>query len=897
VIARERLIDALWGGSPPRAAVQSLQVYVHGLRQVLGAQRIETRGTGYRLRLGPGELDFDRFEELVARGTEALAAGRAADAAEDLRAALRLWRGSPLADLGSEIVAHTERPRLDDRRVRAVELLHDAELALGRHDELIPELERLIAEEPYRERFRAQHVLALYRSGRQKDALEAYRAARDILVAELGIDPSPDLQELERLILRHDPSLAAPAAQEPSQLRLPAPPTPLVGRQLEVAAVTGLLRRDEVRLLTLTGPGGTGKTRLALAAAEALGRELRNGATFVDLAPVRDSELLGATIAHALGIAEGGSPEEALGEHLRDKSVLLLLDNLEQLVPETELIARLLATAPRLLVLATSRTPLRLAAEQEYPVPPLELQQRVSASFEELAANEAIRLFVARARAVDPAFELTDDNVLAVGRICERLDGLPLSIELAAARSKLLSPDAISRRLDQSLELLTGGAHDLPARHQTLRSTLEWSHDLLNDEERALFARLAVFPAGWTLDAAESVCAEEGLGVLEVLSALVDENLVRRLGNTGPEPRFAMLETIREYALEQLELSGEAEVFRRRHAQYVLEFAEDEAAAIHAGDNTESSYARLELEHDNLRAALGWAAAASELELEVRLAVAARWFWVVRGYLSEGRRCFDDLVLRSVNAPTQLRALIVINAGTFPFRQGDLDVAQELWEEGLELSRALGDIDEVGRAIAELGGVAIAKGDLDRASTLYEESIPFFRNQGSKSRLSVALSNLGAIANMRDDPAAAVPYLSEAAQLSRETGDDDSLGIALHNLARSQLTLGRTSDGHEALLESMSIGRRLGYRELTAYCLGGLAQVAMLEGNPEQAARTLGASEHLFTDVGAAIDPDETETQRKVLAWAVEAIGAEAVDDLRATGASLPIDQLLESIS
>ncbi|MDX6386522.1 MAG: hypothetical protein QOD85_324 [Gaiellaceae bacterium] len=631
VVARDRLIDELWGGAPPRSAAQSLQVYVHGLRQALGADRIETHGTGYRLRVEPGELDLERFDRLVAGAAKSLSSSQPADAAEDIRTALGLWRGSPLADLGGEPVAQTEAARLEDRRLRALELLNDAELALGRHDELVSELERLIAADPFRERFRFQYVLALYRSGRQRDALEAYRAARDTFVEELGIDPGPELQELERQMLRQDASLTAPEPPEAGRVRLPVPPTPLIGRRLEAAAVSGLLRRDDVRLVTLTGPGGTGKTRLALAVAAELGPELRDGAVFVDLAPVRDPELLEPTIAHALGVPEGASPEEALTEHLAEKSMLLLLDNLEQLVPDTDVVARLLAAAPRLLVLATSRSPLRLAAEHEYPVPPLELPKQRGTTFEELATSDAIRLFVARARAVDPTFELNEENAGAVGRICERLDGLPLAIELAAARSKLLSPETMSRRLDQTLDLLTGGARDLPARQQTLRSTLEWSHELLNQAEQTLFARLAVFPGGWTLDAAEAVCADTGLDVLAVLSALVDENLVRRLDPGAPEPRFGMLETIREYAAEQLELSGEAAEFRARHAQHVLEIAEAASAAMFAGDDTESSYGRLEREHDNLRAALTWAVEADDAELELRLALAFRWFWVVRG--------------------------------------------------------------------------------------------------------------------------------------------------------------------------------------------------------------------------------------------------------------------------
>jgi predicted ATPase/DNA-binding SARP family transcriptional activator len=890
-LSRERLIDQLWGTAAPRSAIQSLQVYVHGLRQALGSERIETRGTGYRLRLAPDELDLDRFERLLATGSESLASGRPADAAEELDTALGHWRGSALSDLGGEPVA-AEAPLLEDRRLRALELLNEAQLALGRHAELLPELERLIAEEPYREPFRAQHVLALYRSGRQKEALEAYRSAREALVEELGIDPGPELQELEGRILRHDPSLAAPPPPEPPRLRLPTPPTPLVGRGLEAVAVTALLR-DEARLVTLTGAGGTGKTRLALAAAEALGRELRDGAVFVDLAAIRDPALLGPTIAQALEITEGASPEEALVEYLRDRRMLLLFDNFEQLIPHTELVGRLIAAAPRLLVLATSRAPLRLAAEHEYPVPPLALPEPDVATFEQLASNDAVRLFVARARAVDPAFELNDRNAREVACICQRLDGLPLAIELAAARSKLFPPETMNRRLDRRLELLTGGARDRPARQQTLRATLEWSHELLDDAERAMFARLAVFAGGWTLEAAEAVCGQDGDDVLGPLSSLVDDSLARRTSRSASEPRFAMLETVREYAIELLERAGETERFRRRHAEHMVEVAERAADVILTGGEAEQWYALLDEEHDNLRAALFWAAAAGELNLEVRLTVALRWFWLVRGYLSEGRRFFDDVVGRTEEAPKELRAAAVVNAGTFPFRQGDLDVAEKLFAEALDLYRALGDEAEIGRAVAELGAVAIARGDLDRASQLYEESLPIFRAQENDIRLAVALSNLGAIANMRNDAEAAIRYFDDAIALARSTGDEDGLGISLHNISRSYLQLERMDEGRDALFESLSIALRLGYRELTAYCIGGLAQVAMLEAAPELAARLLGAAEHLFADVGAAVDPDELDTQKSVREWAAEELGVEEVDALRAAGADTPLDELL----
>lgn len=871
---------------------------MHGLRKVLGADRIERHGAGYRLRLEPAELDLGRFERLVESASRALAAERAADAVEDLRRALDLWTGEPLADLAGEPVQETEAAQLEERRRRATELLHDAALALGRHDELVPELERLIAAEPYRERFRVQHALALYRSGRQVDALAAVRAARELLVEELGVDPGPELQELEWQILRHDPGLAAPEAPAPALLRLPTPPTPLVGRRLEVAAVSALLRRDDVRLVTLTGPGGAGKTRLALAVAAELGPELRDGAVFVDLASIHDPALLGSALAQAVGVGESAETvEEALQAELRDRSMLLLLDNLEQLVPDVDLVARLLSAAPRLLVLATSRTPLRLGAEQEYPVPPLALPA-ADAGFEDVVANDAVRLFAARASAVDPDFQLDDRNIEAVVEVCGRLDGLPLAIELAAARSKLLPPETMSRRLDRALDLLVGGAQDLPGRQRTLRATLEWSHGLLSDEERTLFGRLAVFSGGWTLEAAEAVCGKDGLDVLGALSSLVDESLVRPLRRAVGEPRFAMLETIREYALERLEAADEQDTLRRLHCEYVLDRVEEAMAAWHAGtDPGESIFPFLDAELDNLRAALGWTAAAGEVELEVRLAVAARWYWVLKGHLSEGRRVFDGAYERTANAPKEVRALALVHGAIFPFREGENRVAASWLQESLDLFRELGDEEGIARATAELGGIAIAELDLERAVALYEECLPLLRVQGNASRLAVALGNLGTIAHMRGDPALAVDYYEEAIDAARGAGDGDGVAVNLHNLGRSELALGRSERGLEALRESLAIARRLGYREVIAYCLGGFAELAMNEGDATRAATLLGASEKLFSEIGALPNPDEADSQKRVVEYVLATLDLERVEELRAEGAASSLDQLLEGVA
>jgi predicted ATPase/DNA-binding SARP family transcriptional activator len=888
VLPRDHLVDALWD-EPPSSARSSLQVYVHGLRRVLGADRIETHGDGYRIRFEPAELDLSRFERLVGKAEHALAEERVADAADDLDAALALWGGPPLADVADQPAARVATQRLEELRLRAVELRNDARLELGAHDVLLPELEQLIGEEPYRERLREQQILALYRAGRQKEALEAYQRARRVLVDELGVEPGPALQELERAILRQDAALETQARPRPARrLRLPAATTSLVGRRLEIAAVEALLRRDDVRLVTLTGPGGTGKTRLALAAAEALAPELRDGTVFADLSAVVDPELVLPTIGRALELSESGEDlDAAVLEHLRDLSLLLVLDNLEQLGADTQPVSALLAAAPRVRVLATSRAPLRLSGEHEYPVPPLPVPV-ASGRFEELVANDAVRLFAARAQAVEPTFALTDSNVGSVASVCTRLDGLPLAIELAAARSKVLPPALLERRLERALDLLVEGARDLPLRQRTLRATLDWSYELLPGPERALLARLAVFAGGWTLDDAEAVLGADAASGLE---SLVDSSLVRR-GGSPEEPRFGLLETIREYALERLRTEGEEDAYRRLHGLHFVELAERAWDAIRSGGGgEESAYALLDLEQENLRSAGAWAAEAGEVEIEVRLAVAQRWFWLVRGRLGEGHRAFARAAEAAGGDPA-LHAAALAGMATFSVRLGAFEEARALFEQALALYRELDDLDEVSRCIAELGGVAVAERDLDRAAQLYTESISIFEQTGNTIRLAVALANLAAIAAEAGDPASAAEHGRRAIALQRENGDADGLGVSLANLARVHLGRGEVADARVTLAESMEIARRLGYQLLLAYTLGAAAELAARDGRPAGAARLLGASAALFEAIAMPMPDVERDEQARTLAAIRPALGDEA-EELVAHGRSTPLDEMV----
>ena len=877
VVSRDRLIDALWGDEPPDTARNTLQVYVSQLRKLVPEGALETAPAGYRLVIEADSVDVFEFIRLSEEGRSALGAGDAARAADTLRAALALWRGAALADLSWEPFAQAEIARLEELRLAALEERIDADLALGRHGQVVAELERLVAEQPMRERFRAQLMLALYRSGRQADALAVYQRARRTFVDELGIEPSESLRRLERAVLAHDPSLNVPQAGPTSPRRAPTPATPLLGRERELASLAEVVRNEETRLVTLTGTGGIGKTRLALELVRRLSPEFQHGSAVAAIANIREPALVAGAILEALEVPEvGPNPEEELIRALASSEVLLLVDNFEQVITAAPSIARLLEAAPRVKVIVTSRAPLRVAAEREVPVPPL-------------ADDEAAELFIARAQAANPDFALTEQNAGAVAELCARLDGLPLAIELAAARTKLLPPAALLSRLGNRLELLTGGRRDAPRHQQTLRMTLDWSYDLLDPEAQRLFAQLGVFAGGWTLPSAEAVCSGSS-SVLEGLAALVDESLVRQRQTSDGEPRFSVLEIVREYALERLAALGEDGDTRRRHLEHFVGFAEEAEPKLADRDQI-SWFARLEDEHSNLRAALAFALETGDSVSALRLVVGIRRFWHIHGYLAEGRQALESALAAASEEPSELRANALNMAGILAGEQGEFDAARARFEAALADARASGSTRVISSALVNLGNLAFFGGELEVARDLYKESIEHFVSLGDTRGQALAKENVGLMALTAGDVPEGVTWLTEALELAREVGDDREIGAASRSLAAAMIELGDGAQATSLLAESLALARELGEPHGIAVCLDTFAGLAATGGEVERAATLFGASDAARASIGAQRQPDHQILYDRWLARTLAHLDTNAYSIHYESGRALTLDE------
>ncbi len=825
VVPADTLIDDLWSGNPPEHATATLRVYISRLRRALGtdAHRLVTQSPGYRLTLGPQQLDASRFATLVHAALGDLAAGRPEAAAAGLRQALGLWQGDALADLADLPFARAEVSRLEEARLTAIESRVDADLACGLHVSVAGELDGLVARHPLREKLSGQRMLARYRCGRQADALAAYSELRERLAADLGVDPSPQLQLLHLAILRHE---ARPASARGS--RLPAQTTSFIGREAELATIDELLALS--RLVTLTGPSGSGKSRLALHAARQAQGKFPGGTWLIELAPVIQPDLVVFSVARALSVGE--TPSTALIDSivaaLADSDALLVLDNSEHLLEAVATFATtVLRACPGLHILATSQSKLNVPGEATWPVPPLTLPSAVESDQHAIAATESVRLFCDRARLARPGFALTPASALDVRDICRRLDGIPLAIELAAARVGALTASQLAARLDDRFGVLTGGSPAGLPRHRTLAAAIEWSYELLSETEQACLRRLARFAGGCTIDAAEHVCGDDqvpGAQVFDLVTTLIDRSLLTVQEQAG-RMRYGMLESIRQYAAGRLE-PGELTSTHRRQLAWLLDLT---AEADLDGPDQAAWLDALDAERANVRAALDWSLGVTTPdggrtpELAMALAGVMAPFWAVRGPVAQGRRWLDAaLAAAGDTAGARSRAVALDGAAQLATVQADYDAALGYQRESLAIWRGLGELPKIARSLGDIGAIAHLRSDYAAARAMYAESIELAEQAGADQEVARCLSGLGRLALHQNDLDSATAYYEQAMARFTASGDLRRATLILGNLGVVALHAGHFERARDRLEQHLANARRLGDRKLIGGALTNL---------------------------------------------------------------------------
>lgn len=904
---REQVMDALWPDLDSKAAANNLHRTLHAAREVLEAAPVNTASRNLSLRgdllelcpEGQLRVDVEAFE------SAATTARRSRDPAAH-RAAVDLYAGDLLPEDRYEAWVEDRREGL--RLTHLSLLLEMAGLheERGEYEPGIEALRQVLAEEPSHEEAHADLMRLLALRGRRSEAILQYERLRRVLSREFGAEPGPAIRHpYEEIRAGRLPSAPAPSAnrrsEEPidsSPNNLPASLTSFVGREHETLEVKRLL--SMTRLLTLTGAGGCGKTRLALEIARDLVGAYPNGIWLVELAALSKPELAPRAVATALGVPEqAGRPlEDTLADYLRNRDLLLFLDNCEHLVDGAARLAdALLGVCPNLKILATSREPLGVRGEAIWTVPPLSLPDADGApTVESLMRTEAVRLFVERARSRLPAFELTEKNAASTASVCWKLDGIPLAIELATARMGALAVEQVAERLEDSLGLLTGGARTVDPRQQTMRATLQWSHELLSEPEKKLFRRLSVFAGGFILQAAEEVCPDGAAGqgsVLDVLSRLVDKSLVVAEGSPATDGalQYRMLEPVRQYGKEQLEASGETDIFRRRHASWYLALAREVEPWLR-GARQEVWLERLEREYGNLRAALGWALETGETEQGLWFGGALGEFWYLSGHLSEGRRWLEAALASSSGArPTPARTKALARAGWIAWEQGDYERSVALSEESLALSRELGDTAGAAAALSNLAWAALLGDDLERASALAEEAVTLERSLGDTGGVARALLILGLVAVVRRDHERAMALHEESLTLARKAGDGLSIAVSLGMGAFASLGRGDNQRARALCEQGLALSQRPRVMNVTAFHLHASAALAGSQGRPVRSARLWGAAESLRELIGTILSPVELRVYVPYIEAARTRIDAVAWEGAWAEGKAMTIEE------
>jgi predicted ATPase/DNA-binding SARP family transcriptional activator len=880
VVSGDALVEAVWGGEPPHRARATLHVYIANLRKLLHSVdpvsqpqvRLGRAGSGYRLHVGNDELDLTRFQQLVGEGRAALDRQESLRAAGLLREALALWRGPAFPDLSGW--GFPEVAALDEQRLSAFEDCIDAELKIGRGGELVAELEPLVAAHPLRERLHGQLILALYRSGRQADALATYRAMRRTLLEELGVDPGPSLQLLERGILRHDPTLQAPPRQRdslPPRLLdefverlgpaeegrpgralmyrpLPEDPTPLIDRRADVRAVTRLFGRGDVRLVTLTGPAGVGKTRLAVAAARRSERAFSDGIVWIPVEHVHDADDLFAAVAMSLGLSQstGRSMREVVVADLGSRKLLLVIDNFEHLLEFSHLLPEILAAAPGVRALITSRAVLRLRAEKNVRVEPLPVF-----SGADVRESPAVHLLIAAGSRARPGWRPVPEDLSALGDVARRLDGLPLALELGAAWLRVLTPDELSAALAESgVHLLVSGPRDAQERQRSVQGALDWSFRLLGEAEQRLFCRLSVFVGGATFRTIEDVCSlGHEFDVLSALRTLVEHSLVE--AGRGTSPRFRMLEVVRQLAAEKLMASGEREIIEARHTQH---FADLAAAAL-AGMNGPAQLAWLHRVDDEFENILSCTrrdlSRGSAVTLLSNVQLLSSYLWVRERY-DEGLELvrWGLADTRTLDNKDEILLRAWLQAFTF-FATGDASALADEVPRLVERARAENDDGLIGLVLAGMSILAVVQGSVPDGMSSLTESIARLEAAGHHMFAAMQRAGLARLTLLAGDLPAAITLLRTLASDTRSRGNLIVEAVSTTMLGLALLQQGDLPGARRTFLSAVHLHLRIGRsRAQIGLVLHGLAAVLAAAGQADLAAEAYGLSTTVRPPIG-----------------------------------------------